>query len=477
MSKKLLVLTLGALLVVFMAGSALAATSISFSGSYQVRGFYLSNPEMKGGDENTANDGEVSSAWFDHDLYIYTTFKVTDALSLKLNINAYGGQMWGDIQANRWWGSGAEMLGASGPGGAGAINDSSPEFYQCYMQIKTQYGLFYFGRMAGGQAGLIMVPAAQASPVSAPRYVFDSEASRDRFKWFLPLGKAGLLFVYEKSAEKGGQQAYAARVSDYDMDQWAFAPMYNWEHGHANVLFALLRDRHNVDGTSLFTAIRPRYGNAGRVDVWFIHPALRLNYDMFEFNTELYWASGTADFNNPALQDIDVEDSAYYFDLQYKYGPGKIGLMYLWCQGDDDQFDASKAVKDNKDSVAILRSGADFQPLYAAYGAYDGLRYNTDNHQLISLWWDHSLTEDLMLHAAYGWIKINKPGKTAGGANISDDYGSEFDLGIAYKLMNNLEYQAHFGYFMPGDFWKGGVQNMRDPGNHIHLDHQLVLSF
>ncbi len=41
--------------------------------------------------------------------------------------------------------------------------------------------------------------------------------------------------------------------------------------------------------------------------------------------------------------------------------------------------------------------------------------------------------------------------------NQDDDMGIEFGVGIGYKLMDNLMYNAHFSYLSTGDFFKEGV--------------------
>ena len=61
--------------------------------------------------------------------------------------------------------------------------------------------------------------------------------------------------------------------------------------------------------------------------------------------------------------------------------------------------------------------------------------------------WQHNITEDLMLHAAYGFMQMNE---VADG--VDDDFGSEFDLGLQYFIMKNLRYRAYLAYFMPGSY-------------------------
>ena len=59
--------------------------------------------------------------------------------------------------------------------------------------------------------------------------------------------------------------------------------------------------------------------------------------------------------------------------------------------------------------------------------------------------------------------------------DYDDDYGIEFGLSMGYKIMDNLEYQAHFGYFWADDFFKMGVNNKY--GDNFHFDHSLTMTF
>ncbi|MBU2551173.1 MAG: hypothetical protein KKB20_22365, partial [Proteobacteria bacterium] len=90
----------------------------------------------------------------------------------------------------------------------------------------------------------------------------------------------------------------------------------------------------------------------------------------------------------------------------------------------------------------------------------------------------------LILRAAYGYMRrLEKPQPWFGRdgwmhayADQSLDYGQEFDLGLSYKIMDNLTYQAHFGYFWAGDWFKLGSNNL-EISNSYHFDHTLELTF
>ena len=54
--------------------------------------------------------------------------------------------------------------------------------------------------------------------------------------------------------------------------------------------------------------------------------------------------------------------------------------------------------------------------------------------------------------------------------------GWEFGLGMDYKVMDNLTYNAHFSYLAAGDFFKGD-DSTNDTSNVYLLAHALSMKF
>ena len=86
------------------------------------------------------------------------------------------------------------------------------------------------------------------------------------------------------------------------------------------------------------------------------------------------------------------------------------------------------------------------------------------------LFWQHNITEDLMLHAAYGFMQMNE---VADG--VDDDFGSEFNLGLQYYIMKNLRYRAYLAYFMPGSYLDDTLGYETDSA--MAFRHELRLDF
>ncbi|MBU2546817.1 MAG: hypothetical protein KKB20_00275 [Proteobacteria bacterium] len=331
--------------------------------------------------------------------------------------------------------------------------------------------------------------------------------------------------------------------SNLDVDAWTILPIYKWANGGLLVQVSYIKQEATQSRSTLpndfatqfnafFAAsggVLPAGGPAAaawryaflnarslsrhRETIWEVRPALRMNFGPLELNGDVNYFTGTREYSkvdkdaaaqimagvnslysgtlgvapagaNLELKDMDLKGVAYYFDAQYRYGPGTAGLLFAYHEGDsnpNDDTDHSYLMG----ATNLGSSGADFKPLYAAFSDYtDYSLLGQNNYWMWSAWVDHSLTEDLILHAAYGYIRRIEKASTWFGldgyyhayADQSLDYGQEFDLGLSYKIMDNLTYQAHFGYFWAGDWFKLGSNNL-DVGNSYHLDHTLELSF
>lgn len=441
--KKALIIAFAALLVIAFAAPVMAETKVTFSGDYRVRGFYVNNAF---GLADESGD-EFKSSFFDQRFRFFAKFAPNDKVALNIAVNGLKDNKWGTQVSNLSWAGHAGSLG--GPAGGQEYN-SGLELFKAYLEINTAYGLFVVGRQTGQGTGGLTLLGYGGSPVGMDRLVLDSEHESDRVKYVYASGPLTLVGVYDKNVELD----WATGDGYGDADNWAIVPIYKFANGGVGVVFAYVYDYTNPAVDSSFTVV---------------NPGLQLNFGAFQLNGEAQWAFGTNQSNIDGVEDTDLTGSAYYIDGIYKYGPGEVGLLYAWFQGDDD-------LADDEIEGFASGSGADFVPLLLAYDIGVGNAVaagpgNTNNHQIISAWWDHSVTEDLLLHAAWGWMsRLEVPD------GWDESMGNEFDFGLSYNLMDNLNYTALFGYFMAGDYFKGGDDDA-EVGNAYGFRHTLNMTF
>ncbi|MDR0548076.1 MAG: hypothetical protein LBI10_01485, partial [Deltaproteobacteria bacterium] len=132
-----------------------------------------------------------------------------------------------------------------------------------------------------------------------------------------------------------------------------------------------------------------------------------------------------------------------------------------------------------------------FSPFLVAYGSNIGLgtgnavnvlgdtgsrgvnKYKAVNHWAIGVLGDHNFTKDVKFHWGVGYFRAVEPrgrhlvGYNAGArieADDSKDLGLEVDVGLITKLLDNLTFESHFGYFKNGDAFKRYDDAVPGPG-------------
>lgn len=125
-----------------------------------------------------------------------------------------------------------------------------------------------------------------------------------------------------------------------------------------------------------------------------------------------------------------------------------------------------------KDSLLITGTSLDIL-------SDDGL--DSDNHGLsgakpvtdiIAVSADFAATPDISLHGAFGFSKNQED------YNLDLDYKQswEANVGVIYKLFNNIRYEVHFGYMETGDLFKNTAA-YTDEESIIMISNKLSMSF
>ncbi len=86
---------------------------------------------------------------------------------------------------------------------------------------------------------------------------------------------------------------------------------------------------------------------------------------------------------------------------------------------------------------------------------------------------DYMATQKISLHGVIGVAKNNWD------ASTDSSYSSswEANLGIVYRLFNNLSYGVHFGYMETGDLYKKNSNTYDSVESIIMVSNQLTMSF
>jgi hypothetical protein len=243
---------------------------------------------------------------------------------------------------------------------------------------------------------------------------------------------------------------------------------------------ASVTDAVPVAGTTNYTIRQTLANRDYEVKPWWLGASASFSFANFTIEPTLIYLGGAARKyfrNNPATGDVDYK--AYLADLLVKYqiGPGlSVAAEGFYASGDDTG-KADEVTKyaftpgsesgwgfGNDRSVFYFGNG-DFQYYGYKQNAVGGLWFGRANVEYSPLAW-------LKLGANYLYIADTSKGTAAsqsatGATNNApymsrtdadkDTVGQELNLIATLKIYQNCTYMIGFGYFFPGDVYKGNV--------------------
>jgi hypothetical protein len=446
--KKLLIVLLALGMVLGFSMSA-AATDVSVSGSYRIVGWYDNNSSLN--EVNTAN------AFYRQRLRVSTVFQVAEGLKLTTRFDALE-QRWGQgLPATQ---NSPAVNGVT----PGYSNDSgSVSFEQTQLDFTTPYGAITAGILDTNTWGLD----------------FGNNSFKvGRLVWKAPVGPviaiAGLEKDYEGDAKPINQDSYA----DADGDAYILAAVLKQEGLEGGLLWKYVdyAQYRALDAGSLPWD----YQLTANV----LSPYVKATVGPAYVEAQLYYAWGTLESEISGPPDIDVTGMSFIVEGKMDVGPGYVGGLLAYSQGDDP------ATTDEIEG-SFVNGGWDWSPCLVLFN--DELNYraggslghdtvgvgNTDgqmkNAWLYQIYAGMSPMEKLTIKGSLTFAVLDED--KIGGETYDDEIGHEVDLQAAYKVFDNLEYSVGFGYFWAGDFYKGDKSNPTNIDDEYLLVHKLQLTF
>ena len=432
--------TVAALGLVAGLASTAAAVEFKMSGKYMVEGAYLSDARGAGVYvTEAAGENTPSDAYWLHTFEIRPTMKVNDKVSMFSTIRLaddtfWGGQPGGDV-------AGGNTLSTS--------TTNNVYVHKLYMEYASPIGQTRIGRVGAGDYGTTFMD-------------FDQRADRV-ILWpsFLASGPVTTQFYIQKSTDQF--QTYTDS-SDTDSDKYVARVYYKSENLDAGAEYAYANNMSAL-------AVNDRKQNLAAYG--------KYKMDNYFANAELIHYFGSKD-TDPATS-VDYDSWAGMLHVGAKIDALTPSLMYFYAQGQDkNSTDIENALVTTGASAG---TGDMFEPLYILTGRHTGMLNNDlfsgytsamsrDGVHAIVLAADYAVSNQLTLHGAIGWAKADEV-QIAG---QDDAYGWEYNVGAAYKLLDNLTYEAHFGYLATGDYFNAG--GATDITNNVYLlTHSLTMSF
>ncbi|MDR1085779.1 MAG: hypothetical protein LBP22_13240 [Deltaproteobacteria bacterium] len=467
-----LVLGLGLL---FSSVSASAETQVKFSGFYKV--FHENDVNFLRAANSSYRDSE---SFFWHRLQLTVDFIANEDVTVRWVTRGPNTVRWGSVP----YGDAR---------GAGSLDLFTRAIYAA---VNTDYGQFVIGRhngsMVGNIAGLETLGYKQKFGDFLNLHVFDWALPHDGLsyskKWENGFG-LNVVMVKERSTA-------SLTEKDTDADRFGIEPYFLWETGGAGVEVSYIRDK---TPQKAYTTPPPDPAYTYPVDKnWTIaiNPSFFQSWGNFAIHFEGKLAWGETVYRRradgaPELSDNKVKNQGlgFYLDGVYNYGPGQITVGGWYFDGNSPQ--EGGGPRPGREKGHDLVWAGNFAPFLVAYGASIGLgaggavnvlgdgkrtspsKYTVGNHWAIGILGDHDVTKDIRLHYGLGFFRAVNPwgrhlARIVNGRRIladnSKDLGYEIDLGVAVKLLNNLTWESHLGYFVNGDAYNTFDDNVPGSG-------------
>jgi hypothetical protein len=455
------------------AGIATSASALELKvkGDYTVDGFYIDNGAgaaafdgFGGRGVQLANDftnprtkdlEKNSDAWMQHMFNIEAEMIVNDKISMKSRVRLID---WGTV-----WGSQDDT---------DVNNGRNMAIERLWLIYKSPIGTWDIGRRPAGAWGLPFVDKALAG---------------DRIFWSSAklFGEQFSMYAFVQKFLEG--EAYVqstgsfAAFSDDELDSdyleiagtmkggWGKATLgYGYSKNNTAIVDTTSIDKNT--GATIFAygyqIASHRVKGVGEFKIG----------NNMGFDTEFDYKFGDKDFGSSVKTDQDISQLALFGDFKANVSGLTGHAMYFFTSGDDN-------AKDN-DLESYGGPGADFEPLYILTGVFGNILNNdqgttnpfgaaakTAGAHAFILTGDFAASKDLTLHAGIGYAMADKelPG-------WDDSYGIEYNVGAAYKLLDNLIYAVHLGYLDTDDFFKMGTL-YKDTNSIFLASHHLTMSF
>jgi hypothetical protein len=294
-------------------------------------------------------------------------------------------------------------------------------------------------------------------------------------------------FTYTKYDEEDWNTAY----SDGDEDGYAVMGAYKTENMEGGLLLEYVVDK---------TAANPTSATSYSSTYTVVDPFFKGVFGMVTVEAELQLATGDfADYDG-ATADVDYDAMRYVLDVGFDFGMMTAGLGFAHADGRGyTENDMTRAGFGGNDwEPLMIMTGFDTYDaagtgLLGGVGNFNGVAANNAapavragasgpatvwgdaGFDIFYLYGSYPIMDNLTLNAIIGTATADETDRFA--ANMDDSIGWEFDIGVKWQVMDNMTYDAKFGYFSPDDFWKLGVAGARDPDETYSFMHSVVVTF
>jgi len=439
--KKVLLTTAALGLGLALTATVASAATFSAGGKANITGIYLNHGDASsaGFKAGLVDDGtdENVDGWH-QSFYFYPKVMINDQTSIQGELRFIDRQVFGDSTSN----DASEMM----------------KVYKLWANWNAPFGTVSFGRMPCGTWGSKFL---------------DSTGTCDRIKVSSAMNGVSWALIYQKNEEN---DTYSGWTDEGDAASYYAGVGFGNDMGKTDIaVWHTISDENNYPNND--------YSNT---EFWFNGA---YNFGAIGLGIEAKYAMG----DDPSNSDVDVSSFAAMVNVNTNIDTMTVGFLGFYGQGDDDPTDG-----DNNGYTTRKGFGNDFNPFVIATGDYFGILNGDKNsyHSAIdfnaganngdgmnpgaiaaALYAVMPINDQLTVNAAVGHIWA--AATDIAGQDFDNKLGFEVDLGMSYKLVDNLTYSLSIAYMKPGTFVEDAVDYLYgdDVNNILALVHSLTMTF
>ncbi|MDR1039974.1 MAG: porin [Deltaproteobacteria bacterium] len=447
MKMRTLVLAFATALVFTAAGSpeASAESPVTFSGYLRLRTIAMGGFFPSGGTGDEASDRYAQTR-----LRLNVSFKPTDNLEIRWRFHGPHNSRWGTTNT----------------GNTGDFSLYSLYFFGI---VKTDWGTISVGRVSSDidSAGLKTMGYTPSWGFSTQGWIFDRDSENDGIMYTNKWDNGwGLKAFYVKRASRTPVAVANEINRDIDYDRFSIEPYYKWETGSASLALQYDRNNYDFDSNGVNVVASPATTNVKTNYFFSINPALIQTFAVGQdknltLHAEAKYSVGRRQAGPVAGVDQKSERQdgfGAYADLQLNYPQGDAALAGWYFSGDDGG-PGYRRPADRK-YHGLVTPGEGFYPfliMYYGHTFVSGSRslegYQSPGHWAVALLGNHKFNDYVQLNYGVGTFRRTNDWYLESGEKASRTLGSEINLGLTIKIMDNLMWQTKLALFDAGSFY------------------------
>jgi hypothetical protein len=426
-----------ALLLTFAAAAELRAESpLTFSGYLRIRN-YVAGGFF--GDSTRGGREKLSEHYAVNRLRVSIVFKPNDNVEVRWRFHAPHGTRWGV-----------------------ASDQQTFRTMYAFGVLKTGFGNFSIGRISTDidSAGLQTLGYVPTWGMGSQGYIFDHDTERDGMMYRKDWDNGFGLKVFYAKMNHFPQSNPNLLVRDADYDRYSVEPYYKWENG--GVSLALQYDRNNYPGNTT----TPAANHPAKNYYWSLNPAFLHSFSLGQdlnliIHAEAKYSSGKYQLRENTPKEKQTGFGAY-LDFTLAYPQGTAALAGWWFDGDKETQAANGTWSTPARRHTLVHPGQGFYPFVLFYrnhaipqgtlGTFTGLEQ--PNHWAVALMGNHKFTDNISMNYGVATFNRTKGSERFDGESVSKHLGTEFDVGLVFKIFDSVQFSTKLGVMPVGSYYK-----------------------